>query len=63
MKTKSLKIVSLALTLVILSTLFVFASPVSASTNNLWAWWPAPVYATTCYVSPTAITTSGAGGR
>ena len=29
---------SLALTLVILSTVLVFASPVTAASNNLWAW-------------------------
>jgi alpha-tubulin suppressor-like RCC1 family protein len=38
MKPKAFKVISLTLILVILSTMFAFASPVSAATNPVWAW-------------------------
>ncbi|MFC1866427.1 RCC1 domain-containing protein, partial [Chloroflexota bacterium] len=38
MKSKAFKIISLVLTLILLSTMLVFTSPVSAATNPVWAW-------------------------
>jgi len=43
MKPKVLKIMSLVLTLVILATMLVFTSPLSAAMNPVWAWGNKPL--------------------